>query len=145
MLSDQTDLQTPSAGARWLAVVGSLVRISYGLCSLLAPEAIVAAKLAPDTSELADPRLTLRAFGGHQLVVGSLTLAAVRSRRMLRHAALLSLSIDSFDVVSAALEQRVRGKHDPTITWGYLISGAGIAAFAGVLCVSLPRRASAHG
>lgn len=129
----------PSTGARVLLLAGSAVRIAYGAGALLTPAKMVSAGLAPDTHELADPRLLLRAFGGHQLVVGCLTLAAARSPQLARRAAALSLLIDTFDVASAVLEQRARGGRDQTVTGGYAISGAGMAAFAAALCLARER------
>jgi hypothetical protein len=119
--------------ARLLTLGGSVVRIAYGLGALLAPERMVAAGVAPDTHELADPRLTLRAFGGHQLAIGCMTLGAIRSRRLARRAVALSLAIDALDVTSALIEQRVRGGRDRTVLGGYAISGTGVLAFAWVL------------
>ena len=116
-------------------LLGSAVRIAYGAGSLFAPAKMVSMQLAPDTHELADPRLLLRAFGGHQLVTGCLTLGAVRSPRLVRPAAALSLLIDTLDVTSAALELRARGQNDQTITGGFAISGAGIVVFATALRV----------
>lgn len=109
------------------------MRIAYGIGALLAPAMMVEARYAPDTHELDDPRLLLRAFGGHQLVTGCLTLAASRSRGLARPAAILSLLIDTLDVGSAVLEQRARGRPDQTILGGYVISGAGMIAFAAAL------------
>ncbi len=114
-------------------LAGSTVRIAYGSASLLAPASMVSRHCAPDTHGLADPRLLLRAFGGHQLVTGCLTLAASRSRRLARPAALLSLLIDTLDVASAAIELRARGQRDQTITGGFVISGAGMITFAAAL------------
>jgi hypothetical protein len=122
-----------STNALVLLLGGSAVRIAYGVGSLLAPESMVSAEYAPDTHGLADPRLTLRAFGGHQLVTGCLTVIATCRRRHVREAATLSLLIDAFDVLSAALEQRARGRRDETITGGYAISGMGVIAFLAVL------------
>jgi hypothetical protein len=119
--------------ARLAMLGGSVVRIAYGLGALLAPARMVAVGLAPDTHELADPRLTLRAFGGHQLVVGCVTLSAIGSCRLARRAAALSLAIDALDVTSAVVEQRVRGGRDRTVLGGCAISGAGVLTFAGVL------------
>lgn len=120
----------PSRGARALLLAGSSVRIAYGLGALLAPRSMVDARLAPNTHGLPDPRLLLRGFGGHQLLVGSATLLALRQdRRLARCAAMLSLMVDTFDVGSAALEQRARGECDSTVAGGYAISGAGMLAF----------------
>jgi hypothetical protein len=114
-------------------LIGSTVRIAYGAGSLLAPAKMVSAQYAPNTHSLADPQLLLRAFGGHQLVTGCLTLAATRSPRLARPAAALSLLIDTLDVTSAALELRARGQSDQTIAGGFAISGAGILTFAAAL------------
>ncbi len=66
------------ASARAVLLCGSLVRVAYGVGALLAPARMVSSGYAPDTHDLADPRLLLRAFGGHQLVTASLTLASLR-------------------------------------------------------------------
>jgi hypothetical protein len=119
--------------ARTLVVVGSAVRIAYGVGALLAPAKMVQARYAPDTHELDDPRLLLRAFGGHQLVIGCLTIAAACSRRHPRQAASLSLLIDMLDVGSAVLELHTRGRADRTVLGGIAISGSGILTFAAAL------------
>ncbi|MGD1058518.1 MAG: hypothetical protein ABR992_14025 [Solirubrobacteraceae bacterium] len=118
------------ANARALLLAGGAVHIVYGLGSLLTPESMVCAHYAPDTHDLADPRLLLRAFGGHLLVSGCLTLTAMRSPRRARSAAVLCLLINSFDVTSAIIELRARG----TIKGGIALSGAGVATFAAALC-----------
>jgi hypothetical protein len=123
-------LATMPRSARTLMAIGSAVRIAYGTGALLAPLKMVQARYAPDTHELEDPRLLLRAFGGHQLVTGCLTLAATCSRRHARQAASLSLLIDMLDVGSAALELRTRGHVDQTVLGGIAISGSGILTFA---------------
>jgi hypothetical protein len=117
-----------------LLLGGSAVRIAYGAGALLAPASMVSHKYAPDTHDLDEPRLLLRAFGGHQLVTGCLTLASISSRRLARGAATLGLLIDTLDVTSAVLEQRARGERNPIITGGYAISGAGMVVFAAVVC-----------
>lgn len=110
--------------------VGSAARIAYGAGALLAPTRMVKARFAPDTHGLEDPRLLLRAFGGHQLVTGCLTFAAACSQRHARQAANLSLLIDVLDVGSAVLELRTRGHVDKTVLGGIAISGSGILTFA---------------
>ncbi len=114
-------------------LIGSAVRVAYGLGSLLSPATMVSARYAPDTHGLSEPRLLLRAFGGHQLVTGALTLASIRSARMARSAASLSLLIDAFDVASAVLELRERGTRDRTLLAGIAFSGSGILTFAAAL------------
>lgn len=128
---DRVDTQqAPQGVVHAVLVAGSIVRVAYGVGALLAPQRMVAAGFAPDTHGLPDPRLTLRAFGGHLLVTGCMTLAAVRARRDVREAAALSMLIDAFDVVSTVLEQRARGGPDATITGGYRLSGTGATTFA---------------
>jgi hypothetical protein len=123
------------ASAQALLLVGGTVHVAYGLGSLLMPERMVSAHYAPDTHGLADPRLLLRAFGGHLLVSGCLTLAAMRSPRRARSAAVLCLSINAFDVTSAILEFRARGRSDQTVKGGIALSGSGVLTFAAALLV----------
>jgi uncharacterized protein YjeT (DUF2065 family) len=114
-------------------LAGGAVHVAYGIGSLLAPEKMVAGRYAPNTHALPDPRLLLRAFGGHLLLSGCLTLAAVRAPRHARSATTLSLLINTFDVTSAILELRARGRSDQTITGGIALSGAGVFTFAAAL------------
>lgn len=114
-------------------LAGSTVHIAYGVGALLAPEKMVSAHYAPDTHDLADPRLLLRAFGGHLLVSGCLALAATGSERHARSATALCLLINTFDVTSTVLELRARGQSDQTIKGGIALSGAGVLTFAAAL------------
>ena len=67
---------------RLALVVGGLIRVAYGLHALLAPEAMGRRRLAPRTHGKADPRLSLRGFGGQLVVLGAFTLLAwLRSPR----------------------------------------------------------------
>lgn len=137
MIKKSSALDAPdrlAGGARALMLVGSAGHIAYGLGSLLAPERMVCAQYAPDTHGLADPRLLLRAFGGHLLITGCLALAATRSRRKARSAAALCLLINTFDVTSAVLEWRARDERDQTVTGGIALSGSGMITFAAALC-----------
>lgn len=120
----------PARGPRTLLVAGSSIRLLYGVGALLAPAWMVSKEFAPDTHGQPDPRLTLRAFGGHQLITGCLTLIASKSRRSARIAATLSLLIDTFDVISAMLEVRARGQADASTVGGIAFSGAGMGTFA---------------
>lgn len=122
-----------SARARSLMLAGGVVHVAYGVGSLLAPEKMVSAQYAPDTHDLADPRLLLRAFGGHLLISGCLMLAAARSPRYAPAAAGLCLLINASDVTSAVLELQARGQHDQTIVGGIALSGAGVVTFAAAL------------
>jgi uncharacterized protein YjeT (DUF2065 family) len=64
-----------NATAQALILPGTAVRIVYGLGATFMPQRMVAARLAPDTHDLPDPRLLLRAFGGHQLLIGGIALS----------------------------------------------------------------------
>jgi uncharacterized protein YjeT (DUF2065 family) len=121
------------ASAQALMLAGGVVHIAYGAGSLLAPERMVSARYAPDTHDLPDPRLLLRAFGGHLLVSGCLTLAAIRTPRRARSAVALCLLINAFDVTSAILERRARGRSDQTVKGGIALSGSGVLVFAAAL------------
>jgi hypothetical protein len=116
--------------ARLLILAGTAVRLAYGAGALLSPSRMVAARLAPGTDGRPDPRMTLRGFGGHQLVVAAFTLATVGSPRLVRSALVLNMLIDALDVTAAALELRVRGRADRTLIGGIALSGTGIVAFA---------------
>jgi len=118
---------------------GAVVHVAYGAASLIAPERMVAARFAPDTHGLAEPRLMLRAFGGHLFVSGCLALAAARSPRHARPAAGLCFLINAFDVASAVLERGARGRSDQMVVGGVALSGAGALTFA-VALRALPRR-----
>jgi hypothetical protein len=111
-------------------LTGTGVRLAYGAGALLAPSQMVSGDLAPDTP---DPRLLLRAFGGHQLLIGAFALTALRAPRHARAAAALSLLIDALDITSAVFELRARGAADQTVIGGIALSGAGALTFAAVL------------
>lgn len=132
----------PLATAALLA--GTAVRLSYGAGALLAPARMVEANLAPDTHGEADPRLLLRAFGGHQLLVGGFALVSARSRRHAGVGMTLSLLIDALDVASALLELRARGARDRSVLGGVALSGTGVLTFALALA-SLRRGGSGSG
>jgi hypothetical protein len=120
--------------ARALMLTGGVVHVVYGAVSLLVPEKMVSAHYAPDTHDLADPRLLLRAFGGHLLISGCMVLAATRSPRHARSATALCFLINTFDVTSTILELRARGQSDQTIKGGIALSGSGALSFAAALC-----------
>jgi hypothetical protein len=118
------------ASAQALMLAGSASHIAYGVGALLAPESMVRAHYAPNTHDLPEPRLLLRAFGGHLLVSGCLVLAATRSPRDARSAAALCLLINAFDVTSALLEWRARGQRDRAVNTGIIIPRLGVRSSA---------------
>jgi len=119
--------------AKLLMLAGTALRMGYGAGSFSTPAWMVSSELAPDTHDLPEPRLLLRAFGGHQLVTGAFALAALRRPRLLRSAAALGLAIDAFDVASAVLELRARGTPDRATVGGIALSGGGVLIFGTAL------------
>jgi hypothetical protein len=125
-------------GVRALIVLGTAVRLAYGTAALLAPGRMVSLQFAPSTHERPEPRLLLRAFGGHQIVTGIFTLASLRSRGPARAATTVSLAIDTLDVTSAILEIAARGESDRATVAGIALSGTGMLAFAVARCALSP-------
>ncbi len=118
---------------RSLLLVNSLFRLGYGVGALVAPSAMAAARMAPDTEDRPDARLFVRGFGAHQLAAGAMALGSLRWRRLERPAMMLALSIDALDMVSAAVEARARGQVDADVAGGLALSAAGAATAAGAL------------
>ena len=120
--------------ARTLAVAGSLVRGAWGAGAFAAPAAMARAQLigGPDL-QLADPRLYVRGFGAHQLLVAGFTVAATRSDALLRPALVLSALLDAVDIASAVAEIPARGGLDRSLASGIVFSGGGLALFAAAL------------
>lgn len=121
-------------GVRALILLGTSVRLTYGMGALLAPERMVSMQFAPDTHELPEPRLLLRAFGGHLIVTAIFTLASLRSRGLARAATTVSLAIDALDVTSTILEIPARGESDRATIGGMALSGTGMLTFAAARC-----------
>jgi hypothetical protein len=118
---------------RSLLLVNSLFRLGYGVGALVAPSAMAAARMAPDTEDRPDARLFVRGFGAHQLAAGAMALGSLRWRRLERPAMVLALAIDALDMVSAAVEARARGQVDADVAGGLALSAAGAATAAGAL------------
>ena len=121
--------------ARTLALLGSAARGAWGLGAYATPHAMTRAQLTggPDL-DLPDPRLYVRGFGAHQvLIAGFTTFAATRSPSLLRPALALSALLDAVDIASAAAELRARRGADRTVVGGIVFSGGGLALSAGAL------------
>jgi hypothetical protein len=118
---------------RDLMLVNSVFRLGYGVAGLLAPAAMAATGMAPDTEERPDARLFVRGFSAHQLAVGALGLLSTRRRRLERPAVLLAFALDAVDLASAAVEARARGRMDADIAGGLALSAAGLATAAPAL------------
>jgi hypothetical protein len=118
---------------RSLMLVNSVFRLAYGAGALLAPSAMVAAQMVPDTDDRPEARLFVRGFGGHQLAVAAVGLAGARSRRLERAGIALAVAIDVADAISAAAEARARGRMDGDLVGGLVLSTAGAATAAAAL------------
>jgi hypothetical protein len=114
-------------------LVNSLFRLGYGVGALVAPSAMAAVRMVPDTEDRPDARLFVRGFGAHQLAAGAMALGSLRWRRLERPAMALAVVIDAVDMVSAAAEARARGRMDADIAGGLALSAAGAATAGAVL------------
>jgi hypothetical protein len=132
-MSYRIQLDSVPRRAQALMLAGGAVHVAYGAGALLAPERMVSAQYAPDTHGLPDPRLLLRAFGGHLLITGAIALTATRSPRHARPAAALCLLINTLDVTSTILELHTRGHADQTIKGAITLSSTAVLTFAAAL------------
>ncbi len=122
--------------SRHLMLVNSLFRLGYGVGALVAPSAMAAGRMVPDTDDRPDARLFVRGFGAHQLAAGAMALGSLRWRRLERPAMALAVVIDAVDMVSAAVGARARGRMDPDIAGGLALSAVGAATASGALLAS---------
>lgn len=120
---------------RGLLLINSLFRMGYGVGALLAPAKVSKLRVAPDTGEHPEARLFVRGFGAHQVAVASLGVASRRWRRLEKPAALAAAAIDTVDMISAVAERGDRGQMDTDLSGGLVLSAAGAASAAAVLCM----------
>ena len=118
---------------RSLMLLNSVFRVSYGVGALLAPSKMAKAQLAPATAGHPEARLFVRGFGAHQVAVAALGVASRRWRALERPAALVAITIDLSDMLSAVVEARDRGRLDPDLTGGLVFSAAGVATAAAAI------------
>jgi len=114
-------------------LLNSVFRVSYGVGALLAPSKMAKAQLAPVTAGHPEARLFVRGFGAHQVAVAALGVASRRWRALERPAALVAITIDLSDMLSAVVEARDRGRLDPDLTGGLVFSAAGVATAAAAI------------
>lgn len=112
--------------ARRILLNGALVRTAYGLLSLLAPRAVLSPAGLDDAEE---PRYFNALFGGRDLTVAGLTVAAVRAGRE-REALLANVSCEATDLVALAQEVRQRGGIDSTLRAGVVFNVLGWLSWA---------------
>jgi hypothetical protein len=123
---------------RSLMLVNSLFRVSYGVGALFVPSKMAELKLAADTAEHPEARLFVRGFGAHQIAVAAVGFASRRWRRLEQPAA-AAIAIDAFDMLSALVEARGRGRVDADLSGGLVFSAAGVATAAAALWTPAPR------
>jgi hypothetical protein len=111
-------------------LANALFRLGYGVGALVAPSAMAAARMVPDTEDRPEARLFVRGFGAHQVAVAAAGLWSRRRPRLERAAILLAVAIDVVDMASAAAEARARGRMDADVAGGFVLSAAGVATAA---------------
>ena len=107
---------------------GSAIRATYGLFALLFPKLLNAAAGIPEDEVDPDARYLNRLFGGRDLLVAGMTLAAVRTGDE-RGAAKLNLICEGTDTISLLEELRTRGAIDRTLAIGLAFNLAGYATW----------------
>jgi hypothetical protein len=115
---------------RWLVGVNAVVRLGYGLPALASPSKPAFGKvpIAPDTDELPEARLFVRAFAAHQIAVALVGVAGVVQPGLRRPGMLLAATTDLTDIASALVEASARGRLDSDLRGGIVFSAAGLAS-----------------
>src|SRR5436309_10712236 len=98
-------------------ILGSTVRLAYGLAAMVAPHRVAGRLAAAETSSV----MNLRGFGGQHIAIASFTLGAARSRELARPALFLNAGIEVCDALAGALEIRDSGVRDPVAVGGVVL------------------------
>lgn len=114
--------------ARKILLQGTAMRASYGLLALLFPKLLNAAAGIPQEDVDADARYLNRLFGGRDLLVAGITLAAVKAGDE-RGATGINLICEGTDTISLVEEVRARGAFDRTLAIGLAFNVAGYATW----------------
>ena len=107
---------------------GSALRATYGLFALLFPKLLNGAAGIPEDEVDPDARYLNRLFGGRDLLVAGMTLAAVRAGDE-RSATSINLICEGTDTISLLEELRTRGGIDRTLAIGLAFNVAGYATW----------------
>jgi hypothetical protein len=107
---------------------GSVLRATYGLFALLLPKLLNASAGIREDEVDPDARYLNRLFGGRDLLVAGLTVAAVRAGDE-RHATNINLICEGTDTVSLLEELRARRGVDRTLAIGIAFNVAGYATW----------------
>ncbi len=107
---------------------GTALRATYGLLALLFPKLLNAAAGIGEEEVDPDARYLNRLFGGRDLLVAGLTVAAVRAGEEKR-ATNLNLICEGTETISLVEELRGRGGIDRTLAIGLAFNVAGYATW----------------
>jgi len=119
--------KTAPPGWRVPMIVGSVVRLGYGIGAAIAPLGMCRRRLAPSVHEMPDPRMNLRGFGGALSAIALYTLASARSPDRARSLLWLNAGTDACDAAVSLLELRARGKLDRVVVGGLAINITALA------------------
>jgi hypothetical protein len=121
-----------------LLIQGSLVRVAYGVVSLLFPNYLFGVVGMKDVDP--DARYLNRLFGGRDLVVAGLTLKAAKKGEGVS-AAITNLVCEATDTVGLVEEVRTRGKLERSLIIGLLFNVVGYATWIRALLAGGPKAA----
>ena len=110
---------------RKLMAIGSTVRLSYGVASLLVPHAVQGRLAAAESGSV----MNLRGFGGQHIAVAVFTLLASRSETLAGPALLLNAGVEVCDATAGSLEVRERGIREPIAIGGVLLPLVGLTTW----------------
>ncbi len=127
---------------RLLMGVGGLVRLSYGLGALFAPDWMSSRRLAPDIRGHADGRMDFRGFGGLHVSIAALTLRGAAQNRHARVLLALSVACELSDLSATLLEWRERGEADRTLIGSLALATVGLSTWTTALRLLSPRASS---
>jgi hypothetical protein len=119
--------------ARSLMGAGALVRLSYGLGALVAPDAMSSHRLAPDVRGHADGRMDFRGFGGLHINIALLTLRAAIRNRNTRLLLRLNVGCELSDMAATLLEWRDRDRADRVVRGSLALASIGLATWIAAL------------
>ena len=118
---------------RLMMAAATLVRLSYALGLLLAPDAMSKARLAPATPGNGYARMTTRAFGAVHANVSILSLRAAIRDEDVRLALGLNIGCDVGDLIATALEWRDQDLPAVAAVGSIVVQSAGIATWSTLL------------
>jgi hypothetical protein len=113
--------------------LGGLIRMSYGLGALLAPDRMSASRIAPDVRDHPDGRMDFRGFGGLHTNIASATLCSAATDRYVAPMLVLNLGCEIADTAAGLLEWRDRGGPDRLVVGSLVLSTVGVGLWTSAL------------